>query len=103
MLISLKIPENLKLDPDNLAEWQFFLQACTNRRVLGEYRYGLPKKRQKYMSRLARELQAYKKTGNAEQLFNIAVYAFLESCQPENKKIHWDNTVDSVTRGEFGV
>lgn len=44
------------------------------------------------------ELKAYKKTGNEEHLLNIANYCHLESFAPENKKFHYDNTVDSVTR-----
>jgi len=54
------------------------------------------------MTRLSKELKAYRKDGNIEQLLNIAVYAFLESVAPENPKIHWNAAADSVTRGEMG-
>lgn len=50
------------------------------------------------MSRLAKELAAYKKTGNMEQLINIANYAILEAMAPENPRFHFDAGVDSVTR-----
>lgn len=54
------------------------------------------------MTRLSKELKAYRRSGNAEQLMNIAVYAFLESAAPENKLIHWDAAADSATRSEMG-
>ena len=52
---------------------------------------------------MKRELRAYIQDGNFEQLLNIAVYCFLESAAPENPKLHFDPTADSVTRAEFGV
>lgn len=79
-------------------EWKCFLQLMTNRKQVGGLRYGPPAKKQKYLSRMKKELAAYEKTGNMEQLLNIAVYCFLESEAPENRKFHFDNTVDSVTR-----
>jgi hypothetical protein len=48
------------------------------------------------MARLRRELEAYERTGNHEQLLNIANYAFLESHAPQNGKYHFDPAVDSV-------
>ena len=104
MILELKIPDSIKLDSRTTVEFRAFLQAMVNRKCQGALRYGdRPVARQRYMSRLGKELKAYKQSGNAEQLFNIAVYAFLESAAPENKKIHWDAAVESVTREEFGV
>lgn len=104
MTIELQIPDSVPLNPRVTREFRAFLQAVVNRRCVGALRYGdHPVKRQKYMTRLSKELRAYRKDGNAEQLMNIAVYAFLESAAPENKKLHWDATVDSVTRAEMGV
>ncbi len=76
-----------------------------DRRQIGHLRYehrnGGPVRRQKYMTRIKKELAAYERDGNAEQLFNIAVYCYLETRAPENKKFHFDATVESVTRGKF--
>ncbi len=104
MNIILKIPDSL-LPKSQLVQVEFeaFLQALVNRRVVGELRYGTPQRRQRYMSRMRRELKAYVKDGNLEQLLNIAVYCFLEAYAPENKKFHVNPSVDSVTREEFGV
>lgn len=73
-----------------------------NRLAVGEFRYGSPNRRQKYMSRLEKELEAYKESGNREQLINIANYAILESIAPEHPQAHFDNTVASATRHRFG-
>lgn len=67
----------------------------------GHVRYGAPDRRKKYMTRLFLELKAYKKTGNVEQLYNIANYCILESIAPENKKFHFYALADSVTRGKI--
>jgi hypothetical protein len=75
-----------------------FMQQMVNRIIQGEARYGPPKKEQNYMTRMIMEVKAYKRTGNREQLVNIANYAYLESICPENPKFHWDSTVPSVTR-----
>lgn len=77
-----------------------FLQQVANRLSMGRHRYGDPDKGKQYMRKLEMELRAYKKTGNYEQLLNIAVYAWLESVAPENGKFHFDATVESVTRGK---
>jgi hypothetical protein len=71
-----------------------------NRLVVGEARYGPWSKKRKAVTRLTKELAAYKKTGNAEHLFNIANYCVLEYIDPEHPKHHFDPTVDSVTRNE---
>lgn len=79
-----------------------FLQGMMNRRQVGFLRYGVSKARQKYMTRMKMEVEAYEKTGNMEQLYNIAAYAFLESFTPENKNFHHDASADSVTRKKMG-
>jgi len=91
--------------PDSLLPKPFlkeFLQKMTNRLGFGEAQYGKAQRRQCYMTRLGKEYAAYKKTGNAEHLYNIANYAYLESIAPENPKFHEDNTVSSVTRASLG-
>ena len=103
LVLELRAPGSIPLDMQTTVEFRAFLQQMLNRRCVGALRYGdQPKVRQRYMTRLARELKAYRKTGNIEQLLNIAVYAFLESVAPEHRHQHWDATVDSVTRKEMG-
>jgi|SRR5579863_4306171 len=103
MEITLRIPDSIKLDKNTTSEFVTFLQQVVNRRCVGAVRYGdRPRKEQKYMTRLGMEVKAYKKTGNREQLLNVAVYAFLESFAPEHPKHHHDATVDSVTRKKLG-
>ena len=46
------------------------------------------------------ESEEYEKTGNAEQMLNVGVYAGLELLAPEHPNHHFDATVDSVTRGK---
>lgn len=75
-----------------------FLQMMSNRKQVGFLRYGSINQRQLYLTRMKRELVAYKKTGNMEQLLNIATYCFLESIAPEHPDFHFDATVESVTR-----
>lgn len=103
MTLELHIPDSIPLDARTTCEFRAFLQAVVNRRSVGALRYGdRPVRRQRYMTRLSKELRAYRRDGNAEQLMNIVVYAFLESVAPENKKLHWDATAESVTRKEMG-
>lgn len=78
-----------------------FLNYMSKRIAGGAARYGPPDREKKYMTRLALELKAYRKTGNMEHLINVANYAWLESVAPENKRFHFDNMVDSVTRGRM--
>ncbi len=87
------------LDNDTTRRLRSFMQAMIYRIIQGHYRYGEPNKRKKYLTRLKMELEAYEKEGNAEHLINVANYCFLELEAPENRKIHFDNTVKSVTRG----
>ncbi len=102
MTITLQLPDAVKLPPRELRAYQQFLQKCLNRKVVGFLRYGDIKTTQRYAARMRRELDVYDKQGNAEQLRNIAVYAFLESFAPSNKKFHDDAFADSVTRKKFG-
>ena len=90
--------DKLRVDWKNFTE---FVQHQSNRLAVGHARYGAPARRKQYMKRLGLELKAYQRTGNRENLLNIANYAWLESQAPENKKFHWDNSVDSVTREEL--
>lgn len=104
MLRHIEFPDRLTMNGLMVASWMWFLQLLTNRRVLGALRYGdKPTKKQRYMSRMQKELDAYKETGNMENLLNIAVYCWLESEAPENKKFHFNPSIDSVTRREFGT
>lgn len=75
-----------------------FAQKMANRLGMGAARYGKVNASQNYMTSLIMEVKAYKRSGNAEQLLNIANYAFLESIAPENKKFNFDPFVKSVTR-----
>lgn len=104
MKIEIAVVDSLagRMDREEMAAFARFLQQMMNRRTVGCLRYGSIKKQQKYMSRLAAELKAYREQGNYEQLLNIAVYAFLESFAPENKRFHFDAAATSVTRKKFG-
>lgn len=103
MNLPIRIPDSLAVPIDEVAAFGAFLQQMTNRRAQGYARYGVIARRQKYMSRMKKEIEAYVSSGNHEQLLNIAVYAFLESYAPENRKYHFNPDVDSVTRKEFGI
>jgi hypothetical protein len=82
----------------NPAPIKDFMQLMLNRLIVGQLRYGDVNSSQNYLARLRAELSAYTRSGNAEQLINIANYAFLESQAPQNKKFHFDNTAGSATR-----
>ena len=98
MDLGIVIPDSLALPSSEMTLFKRFLQEMTNRRGVGYLRYGPNRHSKGYMTRMKTELEHYKRTGNHEQLLNIAVYAFLESHCPENEKYHFDNTVASVTR-----
>jgi len=98
MDLGIVIPDSLALPAPEMVAFKRFLQQMTNRRGVGYLRYGPNRHSKGYMTRLKTELDVYKRTGNHEQLLNIAVYAFLESHSPENEKYHFNATVDSVTR-----
>lgn len=101
--MQLFVPVSIDANIHEMESLKVFLQGMINRRFVGGLRYGIPARRKRYLTRLSKELRAYRKTGNLEQLLNIALYAWLESYAPENKNFHWDPTVDSVTRDEMGV
>ncbi len=96
--VSLRYVDSLAVPPSEHSAFVSFLQRMMNRRQVGYTRYGATQKRQQYLTRMKKELVAYEQTGNMEQLLNIANYCFLESFAPENKKFHFDNSVESVTR-----
>lgn len=96
------IPDSLNLPKDEVDAFIRFLQQMTNRRAAGWPRYGRSDKRKRYMTRMELEVKAYRRTGNKEQLLNIAVYAFLESFAPENGKFHHNDLAESVTRMKLG-
>jgi hypothetical protein len=98
MDVVLRAPDSLLSDPTLPREFQKFAQRQMNRLAVGHHRYGTRNKRRKYLTRLTKELAKYAKTGNAEQLLNIANYAFLEFGYPEHKDYHFDPGVGSVTR-----
>lgn len=92
-------PESISVQFHYRTELKAFIQSIANRAAQGSLRYpGPASKKKKYLTRLKIELREYERTGNFEQLLNLAVYCFLESLAPENPKFHFDNTVDSVTR-----
>lgn len=123
MQIIIEVPDSLvntKRETDWIY-WKSFLQSMTNRYCQGACRYGKLDKRQEYARRLYLELEIYlgifnvfnnttqkldawwkrlrrEKSGNFEQLLNIAVYCFLESEAPQHPRFHFDNKVKSVTR-----
>jgi hypothetical protein len=99
--IELTIPDSIKYDEQSLINFRAFLQAMLNRRMVGTLRYSAKAdRRQKYLTRLTRELKAYKESQNFEQLLNIANYCFLESEAPQRGKINWNPAAESVTREE---
>jgi hypothetical protein len=95
----LEIPTVLS-NLDTYLDFFVFAQRMCNRIGVGHIRYGKPRMRKRYMTRMKMELEAYERTGNCEHLFNIANYAFLESAAPEHSEFHTDNNADSVTRGK---
>jgi len=77
-----------------------FTQRMANRIMQGEARYGAAAASQCYLRRLKLELRAYVRSGNAEHLFNVANYAYLECEWPEHKHAHLDRGAESATRGK---
>lgn len=76
-----------------------FVQRMANRLMQGSARYGTEVRREhRYLTRMTVELKAYKRTGNAEHLHNIANYCVLESIAPEHARFHFDAGVESVAR-----
>lgn len=101
--MEIRIPASLS-GVRNLRALQQFLQSLVNRLLVGALRYEKngPQPENRYLSRMERELKAYKRTGNMECLLNIANYAFLESQAPENQRFNHDSYAGSNTRREFG-
>lgn len=98
MTLDIRIPKLIpKEEHENLHN---FAQSIINRYAFGHARYGSPRKEKQYLTRMGLERAAYRKTGNREHLYNIAVYCLLEAIAPENEKHHFDPTVGSVTRGK---
>jgi hypothetical protein len=97
-IIRLEIPDSFELKNHKKQIFKMFAQTMLNRLFVGELRYGAADKKQKYFSRLKKEVKAYEKTGNAEQLINIANYCILEWITPQHPKHHFDPTVESITR-----
>lgn len=103
MILEIHIPDSLAVPKSEMASFYLFLQQMTNRRAQGYARYGKIARRKQYMLRMKKEMEVYEKSGNHEQLLNIAVYAFLESYAPENLNYHFNPNTESATRKEFGV
>lgn len=101
-MVHLFEPESLegRIHRSKIQIFKMFAQTMLNRMYVGDLRYGSPDRKQKYASRLYKEVEAYKSTGNAEHLLNIANYCVLEWIAPEHKLHHFDATVESVTRTE---
>lgn len=97
-IIRLECPDSIELKNNKKQIFKMFAQTMLNRLFVGEVRYGPGNRRQKYFTRMKKELKAYEKTGNAEQLINIANYCVLEWIAPEHPKHHFDPTAESVTR-----
>jgi hypothetical protein len=99
MDITILWPDKLKHIPNRQA-FADFTQKQVNRLLQGFCRYGGPDKRRRYLTRMEHELAAYKSTGNAEHLYNLANYCSLECYAPQHPRFHFDNTVGSATRGK---
>lgn len=93
----------LKLSKRTEHTFQQYCQRMANRIMQGHARYGEPKQGLQWIERAELELKAYKRTGNAEHLFNLSNYGFLEYLAPEHPKFHEDGSVGSVTRGAKGI
>ena len=104
MILELKIPESLdRLLPTQVRiDLHSFLQAFLNRALVGQMRYGDPRAKKQYATRKELEAAEYWNGGNFENLLNEAVYCWLESQAPENKRFHFDPTAASATRERLG-
>jgi pentatricopeptide repeat protein len=86
------------LDSRSASSLDVYLQRIYNHAVQGHCRYGKPDKSRSYLKRLKAELSCYCKTGNAEHLYNIGVYCWLETVEPQHKNFHYDPYAKSATR-----
>lgn len=100
MIIPIKWIDSQSKNP-RLKMFSKHVQFMANRLLQGSFRYGNPDISHNYMTRLTMELKAYKRSGNQEHLINISNYCVLETIAPENKKFHFDNKVESATRGKI--
>jgi len=91
---------NFPIDMINKSRFHDFIQQMADRIMQGHFRYGNPNRRKNYVKRIELELKAYKENGNMEHLINIANYCHLETCEPWNKKFHFDSLAKSATRSE---
>lgn len=94
----IKIWWSEKLANTDAKSFQQFVQLMANRLLQGDARYGSPQKGKRYLTKLNKELHAYRCTGNAEHLINVANYCWLEMEAPEHNSFHFDPSVGSVTR-----
>ena len=95
--------QSLKITQRAVSQFQWFIQRMANRIMQGQARYGEPKPGHQWMKRARLELSAYSKSGNAEHLLNAANYCYLESLAPEHKKYHFNNEIESASRGKRGI
>lgn len=95
-------PEKLPgLEELQQTEWSTEFEMCMRRRlIIGAFRYGRfqdPKKwRYDLLGGLGKKLQAYQKTGNRENLVDIANYALLEFVRPSHVKAHFAAEDDHI-------
>lgn len=88
--------------PETIKAFEQMAQWMANRLTVGVVRYDPPRHERRYLSRLEREVKAYKRTGNIEHLINAANYCVLEYMRPEHTSPHHNNEAVSVTRGRPG-
>lgn len=79
-------------------ELQRFIRLQAAALIQGEYRYCNYRNPNLFLTRLIKELEAYKKSGNKEHLINVCNYAILESIEPEHPNHHYNDEVESITR-----
>jgi hypothetical protein len=97
-ILRLEVTNSIEISKEKVSIFRAFAQGMLNRLCVGELRYGPAQKKQKYLTRMIKELKAYRRDGNAEQLINIANYCVLEWIAPEHPKHYFDPTAESVTR-----
>ena len=103
MIEIIRLEAPLEMGKEKKQWFRVFAQSLVNRLIVGELRYGPGSKKQKYLTRLIKTIEVYKSTGNAEYLFDIANYAFLEFIFPEHPKHHFNPEAQSATRQEKDV
>jgi hypothetical protein len=90
-------PKPLRPDLPTLRASQWnrrFERLMRNRLVMGAFRYGTfaEQGRTRYNNPdgIVRHLQAYRETGNAEHLVDIANLALVEFTLPSHQEYHWE-------------